>query len=224
VIYTHLDPAEADDSILSTLDFFRERGDSFEWKLYDHDLPGDMRERLGAHGFVPDELESVLALDLEAVPPEFWQPSSVQVERLSETAELEHVARIATEAFGEEFGALKAMLATEMRETPAAISIYTAHADGQPASSAWIRFYPGRQFAELYGGATIPSQRGRGLYTALVRTRAAEARERGVRFLVVDTSPMSRPILEKQGFVFLTHAQGFVKKFEDAPIRSDAGT
>jgi predicted GNAT family acetyltransferase len=102
------------------------------------------------------------------------------------------------------------MLGAEMQATPDQISIYVADAGGEPASSAWIRYYPGRQFAELYGGATVPGQRGKGLYTALVKARAREARQRGVRFLVVDTSPMSRPVLEKLGFVLLTYSQPFV--------------
>jgi GNAT superfamily N-acetyltransferase len=77
-----------------------------------------------------------------------------------------------------------------------------------------VRFYPGRQFAELYGGSTVEEYRGRGLYSGLVRARAQEARARGVRFLAVDTSPMSRPILEKAGFTFLAHTQPFVYSFE----------
>jgi hypothetical protein len=66
----------------------------------------------------------------------------------------------------------------------------------------------------LYGGATLTAHRGKGLYQALVQARAMEARARGVRFLVVDTSPMSGPILQRHGFVFLTHAQGFVMSFD----------
>jgi hypothetical protein len=45
-----------------------------------------------------------------------------------------------------------------------------------------------------------------------------------MRFLTVDTSPMSRPILEKNGFVFLTHAQAFVMDFSRAPTGGAGGT
>ena len=82
------------------------------------------------------------------------------------------------------------------------MSVYVAYVAGQPASAARIEFHPARQFAELYGGSTVPDQRGRGLYTALVAVRAQEALTRGVRFLTVDASPMSRPILERLGFQF----------------------
>ena len=94
----------------------------------------------------------------------------------------------------------------------------------RPPAAAWIRYYPDSRFAELYGGATLPAHRGKGLYKALVQARAKEARERGIRFLVVDTSPMSGPILQRHGFVFLTHAQGFVMDFSKSGRRAASAT
>jgi predicted acetyltransferase len=75
-----------------------------------------------------------------------------------------------------------------------------------PACSAWIRFHPPTQFASLWGGSTLPAYRKHGLYTAVLAVRAQEARRRGYRFLTIDASPMSRPIVEKHGFQFLTYA------------------
>lgn len=213
VIFTRLDPTTADEAIRRTVNFFRQQGGEFEWKLYGHDTPSDLNERLLAQGFVPEDPESVLALDLEAPPPEIWAPSAIDVRRLTDRRQLAEVNRIESEVFAGDSFDIEAVLGVEMEETPEAISVHVAYADGMPASSAWIRFYPDRQFAELYGGATLPSQRGRGLYRALVQARAREARQRGVRFLVVDTSPMSRPILERNGFVFLIQAQPFVMEF-----------
>jgi GNAT superfamily N-acetyltransferase len=216
VLYTRLDPAAAEQAIPSTLEFFAPWGGEFEWKVYDHDTPPDLKERLLARGFVPDEPESLLALDLETVPPAFWQPPAADVRRLADPAQLSIVTGIEAEVWGEDFSDLEETLAAEMQAVPGQLSVYVAYADGQPASSAWTRFYPLRQFAELYGGATLPRHRGQGLYTALVKTRAHEARQRGVRFLMVDASAMSRPVLEKLGFVFLTHTQPFIMKFPSA--------
>ena len=53
----------------------------------------------------------------------------------------------------------------------------------------------------LFGGATLPSARGRGAYRALVAARAAEAATRGTPALVTHAGRMSRPILERLGFV-----------------------
>ena len=86
------------------------------------------------------------------------------------------------------------------------IQFYMAYADGVPACAAWIRFHPGTQFASLWGGSTLPAYRRRGLYTAVLSVRAQEARRRGYRFLTIDASPMSRPIVAKHGFQVLTFA------------------
>jgi hypothetical protein len=47
----------------------------------------------------------------------------------------------------------------------------------------------------------VVAYRGQGLYTALLAIRAQEAISRHVEFLTVDASAMSRPILEKFGFI-----------------------
>ena len=58
----------------------------------------------------------------------------------------------------------------------------------------------------LWGGSTLPDYRKQGLYTGLLAVRAREAQARGRRFLTVDASPMSRPILERFGFVTIAMA------------------
>lgn len=72
VIFTQLDPDVADEIIRSTIAFYGQQGGAFEWKVYGHDTPPDMKERLLAHGFIAEDLESVLALDLDSVPAVFW--------------------------------------------------------------------------------------------------------------------------------------------------------
>jgi hypothetical protein len=219
VLFTQLHPAEVDQVIQSTVDFYRPLGGELEWKVYPHDSPPDLKEYLQAHGFVPEELESLLVLDLENTQPSFWEPSATRVDQLTSPDQLSYITRIESEVYGEPFTFLEPMLAGEMQALPDQISIYTAYAGDEPASTAWIRFNPGRQFAELYGGATLPSQRSQGLYSSLVKARAREARSRGVRFLLVDPTAMSRPILEKLGFIFLTSSQPFVMKFNQSAAR-----
>ena len=50
------------------------------------------------------------------------------------------------------------------------------------------------------GGATLPSARGHGVYTALVHARWDEAVERGTPRIMVSAGAMSAPILERLGF------------------------
>jgi GNAT superfamily N-acetyltransferase len=75
-----------------------------------------------------------------------------------------------------------------------------AMAGDQPVCSARIESCDGTDFAGLWGGGTLPQWRGRGIYRALVAYRARLAAARGYRYLQVDASPASRPILERLGF------------------------
>jgi predicted GNAT family acetyltransferase len=95
-------------------------------------------------------------------------------------------------------------LVYEMQNVPDTLSVYVVYLDDKPVASAWIRYKNTSQFASLWAGATLPDYRRRGVYTALLAIRAQEALKRGMRFLTVDASAMSRPILEKLGFKLLT--------------------
>ena len=68
-------------------------------------------------------------------------------------------------------------------------------------SVAWLVRDPDSEFATLWGGATRPRWRGRGIYRALVARRARFAVRTGARYLQVDASDDSAPILQRLGFV-----------------------
>nr|PZN49668.1 MAG: hypothetical protein DIU68_19685 [Chloroflexota bacterium] len=106
--------------------------------------------------------------------------------------------------WNEDYSDLIARLATDLRDYPDMLSVYAVYVDGRPVSSAWIYVLPGSRFGSMWGGSTLPAYRGRGIYTALVAARVQEARRRGLRFLTIDAGPMSRPIVEKLGFRFIT--------------------
>ena len=69
----------------------------------------------------------------------------------------------------------------------------------------------------LYGGATLPSARGRGAYRALLRARWDEAAARGVPALLTQAGSMSRPILERLGFRPAGHVHMLRDTFELEP-------
>ena len=56
----------------------------------------------------------------------------------------------------------------------------------------------------------LPAWRGRGIYRALVARRAQLAAERGRRYIEVDASDDSRPILERLGFVPVTTTTPYI--------------
>lgn len=208
VIYSQLDETTADETIREEIAHFTQLGiaEGMEWKLFDYDRPADLKQRLIAHGFVPQEPpDAVLVLALDALPDRLAQPARHDIRRITDARGLDDVFSIQSDVWNEDHTFLRARLETVIQTKPEALSIYCAYVDGVPASAGWIDF-AGAPFAGLWGGSTREAYRGRGLYTALVAVRAQEARNRGFRFLTIDASPMSRAILEKLGFRLLALA------------------
>lgn len=200
VIYSQLDEGNADLVIREQINYFEGLRQSFEWKWYDYDQPPDLKERLASHGFEVEEAEAIMVLDLEYAPRVLWQPVQRHVERITDPEKLVEIQSIQQQVWEEDMSWLEGYLGDSLRQIPEQLSIYVAYVDGQPASAAWTYFPKHSLFASLWGGSTVRQFRKQGLYTALLAVRAQEARTRQVRFLTVDASDMSRPILEKFGF------------------------
>jgi GNAT superfamily N-acetyltransferase len=205
IVYSQLNEANADDVIREQVAYFESLGQDFEWKAYDYDQPVDLIKRLERHGFLVEEAEALVVLDLEDAPEILWQPVLHDVQRIHDPEKIADVLTIEQQVWEEDFSGLGEYLREALSHYPGQMSVYAAYVDGQPASAAWIFFPEHSQFASLWGGATISRLRGRGLYTALLAVRAQEARARLVRYLTVDASPMSRPILEKFGFEMVAY-------------------
>jgi GNAT superfamily N-acetyltransferase len=195
-----LPPVEIDAIIASErLRFARSRR-PLEWKAYAHDRPHDLVARLASAGFVPGDPETLLAVDLAVGVPE--APGEVTIRRGAEA--LDAAGEVYQRVWPEQTAEVLARLRRTFERAPAAQDLVVVELDGAPASAGWTTYSTGSPFACLWGGATVPEARGRGLYRAVVAARLAEARARGAALAAVDAGPMSRPILERFGFVALS--------------------
>ncbi len=208
VVYSHLDENNVDQVIREEIAYFDGLGHDFEWKLFEHDTPADLKERLAAQGFQVGEVEAILLLELDSAPAALFAPVTQDVRRLTAPDKIREALAVQGVAFGgeDDYDWLVDQLVNDVTHYPEDISIYAAYVDEIPASAAWVRFPARNRFASLWGGATLPEYRGRGLYSALVATRVQEARARGREFMTVDASPMSFPILKKFGFQLITRS------------------
>jgi GNAT superfamily N-acetyltransferase len=208
VTWSDLDAASADGVIAAQLAFFAARGKAFEWKLFDYDRPADLGARLAAAGLVADEEELVMAAPTARVaalaggPP----PDGVRVEQVHGAAGVELVTQVSEQAFGADKSELRQSLLASQAAWPESVALVVAFAGDRPVSAARAEFLPGRDFAGLWGGGTLPDWRGRGLYRALVGLRATLAAARGYRYLQVDALPTSAPILARLGFAALARS------------------
>jgi len=206
ISYSHLRPAEADAVIREQVIHFSEFDQPYEWLVYEHDQPGDLRDRLIEHGFQPDDDPSaVMVLAIHDLPPALLRPAPPQVEirRLEKREQLEDVITVMEGVYNSPFGWMRSRMGDHM-EIPGFLSIYVAYVGQQPACAGWTYFYPGSAFGSLYGGSTLEAYRRQGLYLAILSARAQEARTRGCQYLTVDAGPMSRPIVAAHGFKQIT--------------------
>jgi hypothetical protein len=147
VTYSRLDESSADHVIREQIAYFEGIGQDFEWKVFSYDTPSDLRERLTACGFESEEPESIMVLDLETTPAALFEPVTADVRRVADPAQIDQVIQILNQVWNDDQETLGAILAEELTHNGDYLSIYLAYADGIPASTAWIRFHEGSQFA-----------------------------------------------------------------------------
>jgi len=212
VAYARLDEANADAVIREQVDYFSQLNQPFSWDVYDHDPPPDLPDRLVAHGFErenpPDDPGALLVLNLHEVPRTLLQPVTANIRPITQRDQLDDVVQVEEQVLGGNFGWIKKRLGDHL-EIPNYLSVYVAYIGEQPACTGWIYWHPNSQFASLHGGATLPDHRGQGLYTSVLAVRVQEAIQRGYRFLTIEASPMSHPIVARHGFHLLTHVNAY---------------
>jgi GNAT superfamily N-acetyltransferase len=198
-----LEGAALDELIGRQVQIFARRGESFEWKWHGHDNPPDLPERLRAAGFVAEPPETVMVAPAGAIAREPSLPPGVSLREVTDERDFHRIAAMEERIWGDGHRQGMAETLTARRAFDRrSLSVFAAEASGEVICAGWIRFRSAdTSFATLHGAATLPEWRSRGVYRALVSRRAVLAAERGCRYLQVDASDDSRPILERLGFV-----------------------
>jgi hypothetical protein len=207
-----VDGPELDALIARQRDYFASRGEAVEWKTHGHDLPASLLGRLRAAGFAPEDQETVVigvAADMAGDP---MVPDGTTLREITADADLRAIAAMESAVWGEDLSWMGDDLIARRAHAPGDITVFsvTDEATGQVVSAAWIVFLPGADFAYLAGGSTLEAWRKRGIYHALVAVRARHAHARGTRYVMVDASDDSAPILRRLGFTAVTTTTPYV--------------
>ncbi|MET7280322.1 GNAT family N-acetyltransferase [Kribbella sp. NPDC005582] len=206
-----LDGAELDALIARQRDFFAAKGQPVEWKFRAHDLPTDLPERLRAAGFEPEDQETVLIAESADIANRLQGRDvvdGVTIRLVSERADFERITAMESTVWNDDWSWLTDDL--QRRHETGRTDIYVAEADGQVVSAAWAVYKQNTEFTGLWGGSTLAEWRGQGIYKALVAVRAAQAVARGYKYLHVDASDDSSPILQRLGFLPVTTTTPYV--------------
>ncbi|MFF1445676.1 GNAT family N-acetyltransferase [Streptomyces sp. NPDC058295] len=204
VLWSDLDSTDADAVIAEQVAYFTGLGHEFEWKLHGHDRPADLGQRLTAAGFTADPEETLMIGETGDQLVDAGPPEGVRIVPVTDRAGVELMVEANERAFGHDGSWLRDLLLARLAADPDAIVALLAMAGDVPVSSARMELIPGTRFAGLWGGGTVEGWRGRGVYRALIAHRARIAADRGYRYLQVDASAQSRPILERLGFAPLS--------------------
>src|SRR5713226_1870581 len=167
--YSKLSEASADRAIEDQVAYFTSLGQEVEWKVYGHDRPGDLGARLAARGFQPDETETLMVFVMVLRPPPARPDREVDIRRVRDEAGLGDLLAVSSKAFGRDENRKAEPFRARLADPT--LGLFVAYADGAPVAAGRLEMPPGRSFAGLWGGGTVPDFRGRGIYRALVASR-----------------------------------------------------
>jgi hypothetical protein len=210
VVWSALEAADAEAVIAEQVSRFAERARPWEWKHYSYDQPRDLPERLLAAGFTPEPAEALLVAEIADLRLDVPPPAGVELRAVVDQPGVDALVSVHDEVFGEDHAALGRALLDDLRRRPSSVAAVIAAAADVPIAAGRVTFHVGTDFASLWGGGTLSAWRGCGVFRSLVAHRAALASARGFRYLQVDASADSRPILKRLGFVKLATTTPFV--------------
>jgi hypothetical protein len=198
IYYSCYPPGKLIEGINEQIIYFSELQQDFEWKVFEHDQPNNLKETLINQGFIAEPSEAFLVLDLENIPDSSKVNPQVNIKRLTKLDEVTDYEKVLKIIHGE---GQQPWLRQEFIEQPEIASLYVAYIKNKPVSIGRLCFDAEQpNFAGFFGGSTLPEYRRQGIYTALVFARIQEAIDKGYRYGYVDALPTSEPILKQLGF------------------------
>jgi ribosomal protein S18 acetylase RimI-like enzyme len=206
VTYQDLGGADADrigDLVAQALEHYRaDPGiERVEWKTRGHDHAPGLHEALLANGFTPDEPESIMIGEARALAVDLALPDGVSARRVTEEADVRAMSAMQDEVFGDPPSDEMADALLRRLALADGMELWVAEADGLIVCAGRLEPVRGTTFAGIWGGATRPEWRGRGIYRALTALRARSALRLGKTLIHSDSTEYSRPILERSGLV-----------------------
>ena len=172
-----------------------------EWKTRGHDRAPGLHDALVAGGFVPGEPESIMIGEAWRLAADVALPDEVGLRQVRSEPDVRAMCAMQAEVFGDPDAGDAADAVLRRLAAGDGMQLWVAEAGGQIVSAGRLEPVAGTEFAGIWGGATRPQWRGRGIYRALTAARARSALALGKRLMHSDSTEFSRPILERAGLV-----------------------
>ncbi len=200
VLRCRLSAGNVDTVIDETNGYFSSRGVVPHWRVCPSDLPSDLEERLAKKGLSLEAEEPAMAVDLGKLNRDVRMPDSLRIERIT-GAEMMKEKHVWIGRFGEgrSLGTLLVDLWSAYGfDADSAWQHYISILNGKPVSCASV-FYA-RGVAGIYAVSTLPEARRLGIGSAITLRALLDARERGYRVGVLQSSDMGFGVYRRLGF------------------------
>lgn len=172
-----------------------------EWKTRGHDRAPGLHDALLDNGFIPDDPESIMIGEARALAADVPVPAGVELRRVTAEADVRAMCAMVGAVFGDPQSDDVADALLHRLTFDDGMELWVAQNEGQIIGAGRLEPVPGSEFAGIWGGATKPEWRGRGIYRALTAARARSALKAGKTLMHSDSTEYSRPILERSGMV-----------------------
>ncbi len=172
-----------------------------EWKSRGHDRAPGLHDALVSSGFVPGEAESIMIGEARRLAVDVALPDEIGLRQVTSEPDVRAMCAMQAEVFGDRDAEDAANAVLRRLATADGMQLWVAEAGGQMVSAGRLEPVAWTEFAGIWGGATRPQWRGRGIYRALTAARARSALALGKRLMHSDSTEFSRPILERAGLV-----------------------
>jgi len=202
--YSRLAADEADQAIAESIEWFKGRNAPFAfWWVDPLATPSDLSARLLAAGFAPwEENAPGMAADLDSLKYELigHVPDGYVQERIADERALDDFVEAFVRGFEvPEWAALawkEATVAFGIEHAP--WRCYVGRLNGKPVASNIL--FNGAGVASVFGLATAPEARGKGIGAAITLLAYDEARQLGYRHGVLFGTDMGVPVYRRIGF------------------------
>ena len=201
VLHTHITSDDIDAKIDSVITYYKARHVPFSWATGPTTLPTNLARYLKARGFTHVRDGTGMAADLQVLPEEVATPPNFRVEEVYDLDMLKAYTATSMKGFGssEEFIRV-------YRDTYHAIGLgenlpwhhFIGWLNDEPVAVSSLLLHAG--VAGVYGIATIPEARRRGVGAAMTLAPLREARRRGYRVGVLSPSEMGLGVYQRLGF------------------------
>ena len=170
------------------------------WWIGPSSTPRDIVERLKKHGFHVEDPTPGMAVNLETLRSEEL-PDGVSIEPVRSLGSLTESAQMVLKGFGMADWLLEPtirLMGFAGLSDEASWQNFLVRLDGKPVASASVAYLAG--VAGIYNVAALAEVRGRGIGRAATLAPLLEARERGYRLGVLQSSTMGYSVYLRLGF------------------------